>query len=79
MVFCIPEEELSIPVSYSIDDFSSYEREVGGMAAFLNAFKNYHGIIITWDTERTITYNGKTIEVVPVWKWLLSPKKCISK
>lgn len=37
--------------------------------------QNYHGIIITWDTERTITYSGKTIEVVPVWKWLLSSKK----
>jgi predicted AAA+ superfamily ATPase len=29
-------------------------------------------MIITRDTERTIDLDGKTIEVVPVWKWLLS-------
>jgi predicted AAA+ superfamily ATPase len=27
-------------------------------------------LIITQDTERTLEMNGKTIEVVPVWKWL---------
>jgi predicted AAA+ superfamily ATPase len=29
-------------------------------------------LVITRDTERTIDLEGKTIEVVPVWKWLLS-------
>ena len=28
-------------------------------------------LIITRDTERTVEINDKTIEVIPVWKWLL--------
>lgn len=70
--FCIPENNLAIQVSYSIDDSTTYEREVGGMVKFLKAYKQYHGMIVTWDTERQITEDGITINVVPVWKWLLT-------
>lgn len=59
-------------VSYNIDDLSTYEREVRGLVSFLKVFKKYHGVIVTWDTERQITEDDITIEVVPVWKWLLS-------
>lgn len=71
--FCIPEASLAIQVSYNIDDDETYEREVGGLVKFLNAYKSYHGIIITWDTEKTIEKNGiPPIEVIPVWKWLIN-------
>lgn len=69
--FCIPEDSLAIQVSYSIDDTATYDREVGGMMKFLMAYKQYRGLIVTWDTERQITEGGITIDVVPVWKWLL--------
>lgn len=69
--FCIPEVELAIQVSYTIDDLVTYDREVGGLIKFLKAYKQYHGIIITWDTERQISEDGISIEVVPVWKWLV--------
>ena len=71
--FCIPEASLAIQVSYNIDDNETYEREVGGLVKFLNAYKSYHGIIITWDTEKTIEkYGIPPIEVIPVWKWLIN-------
>lgn len=69
--FCIPEANTAIQVSYSIGDDNTYEREVGGLIKFLKAFKQYQGLIITWDTERQITENGISIEVLPIWKWLL--------
>lgn len=69
--FCIPEVNEVIQVSYSVDDLDTYEREVGGLIKFLKAYKQYQGIIITWDTERQITEDGITINVIPVWKWLL--------
>jgi len=69
--FCVPEDNLAIQVSYSIDDSTTYEREVGGMEKFLKTYKQYRGMIVTWDTERQITEDGITIDVVPVWKWLL--------
>ena len=68
--FCIPETETAIQVSYRIDDIDTYEREVGGLIKFLKAFKQYKGFIITWDTERQITVDDITIEVIPIWKWL---------
>lgn len=70
--FCIPENHMAIQVSYSIDDVDTYEREVGGLVKFLKAFKQYKGLVITWDTERQIKEERISIEVVPVWKWLLS-------
>lgn len=70
--FCIPEAGLAIQVSYTIDDIDTYDREVGGLIKFLKVFKKYHGIIVTWDTERQIIEAGITIDVVPVWKWLLT-------
>ena len=69
--FCVPENNLAIQVSYSIDDSNTYEREVGGLAKFLKAYKQYRGMVVTWDTEQQITEDGITINVVPVWKWLL--------
>lgn len=72
--FCIPEIELAIQVSYKTYNIETYDREVGGLIKFLKAYKQYRGIIITWDTERQITEDGITIEVVPVWKWLLNFK-----
>ena len=71
MDFCVPEDNLAIQVSFSIDDSTTYEREVGGIVKFLKAHKQYHGMIITWDTERQITEDGITIDVAPIWKWLL--------
>jgi predicted AAA+ superfamily ATPase len=68
--FCIPETNTAIHVSYKIDDIDTYEREVRGLAKYLKAFKQYHGLIVTWDTERQINEEGVSIEVVPVWKWI---------
>jgi len=70
--FCMPEANIAIQVAYSIDDLDTYEREVGGLVKFLKAFKQYRGVIVTWDTERQITEDGITIETIPVWKWLLT-------
>lgn len=69
--FCVPETNTAIQVSYKIDDIDTYEREVRGLAKFLKAFKQYHGLIVTWDTERQINEEGLSIDVIPVWKWLL--------
>lgn len=68
--FCIPEVKKAIQVSYSINEFDTYEREVGGLVKFLKVYREYQGVIVTWDTERQIIEDGITIEAIPVWKWL---------
>lgn len=69
--FCVPEDGLAIQVTFSLSDPATYEREVGGLLSFLKAFPDYKGIVITRDSEQTIGAEDLTIEVVPVWKWLL--------
>lgn len=69
--FCIPSERIAIQVSYNLNDDATYEREIGGMKKFLKAFPDYQGYVITRDEEKEITISDKTIQVIPVWKWLL--------
>jgi len=69
--FCIPSQQLAIQVSYNLSDDATYEREVGGLLKFLKAFPDYRGYIITRDYHTQIEESGHTIEVVPIWQWLL--------
>ena len=72
--FCVPSAQLAIQVSYNLNDEATYEREVGALIKYLKAFPGYHGYIITRDYETQIEADGHTIEVVPVWKWLLQSR-----
>lgn len=69
--FYIPEESWLIQVSYNISDVQTFEREVNGIvkaAKFLNAERLQ---IVTRNDERVIEKDGLSIEVLPVWKWLI--------
>lgn len=69
--FVVPDEGLAVQVCYSLRSPETREREVAALKA-LNAFRPMDRlIIITKDEEDTITDNGITIEVCPVWKWVL--------
>ncbi len=58
-------------VAYNLGDSTTYEREVGGLLKFLKTFEGYRGCIITRDTKTVVEEDGHTIEVLPVWEWLL--------
>ena len=60
-----------IQVSYSINDPGTYIREVGSLVEASKKLDCNRLSIITFNEERTINHDGKTIEVVPAWKWLL--------
>lgn len=70
--FYIPEEGHAIQVSYSIEDEETRQREIDALKKFACFQPLNKMTIITFDEEETITLNdGKTITVIPVWKWLL--------
>lgn len=69
--FYIPDEEMALQVSYSIDDSITREREVKALYQMSQVFSIKNAFIITWDEESTISKDGLDIEVIPVWKWLL--------
>jgi len=63
----------AVQVSSKIDDLNE-KREYSGLMSALKTFNLNEGLILTNDQESTIKMNGKTIQVIPVWKWLLEDK-----
>ncbi len=60
-----------INVSETIENQSTFEREIKGLFEAMKYFGIDNSILLTSETEQTITETEKTIHVVPVWKWLL--------
>lgn len=60
----------AIQVCYALDK-DNKEREVKGLIESMGKFRIKEGIIITHEQEEEIKTSGKTIKVVPAFKWLL--------
>lgn len=69
--FYIPDEALAIQASYSIKDDETRKREVNALVALNKLEPLKKASIITYDEEDTIKVNGLTIDIIPIWKWLL--------
>ena len=69
--FYIPDQKWLVQASYNISDTQTFTREVNGLlktAKFLKAEKLQ---IVTRNEERTVEQDGFTIEVIPIWKWMI--------
>lgn len=70
--FYVPDAELAIQVSYSLRDEETRKRETEALHKLPRHLPCSRRIILTYDEEETITDQHGTIEVIPVWKWLLN-------
>ena len=61
----------AIQVSYSLKDAGTRKRELEGLLEAMREFKLKKGTILTHDESEDIAIEGKKIDVVPVWQWLL--------
>lgn len=63
-----------VQVCYSTTkDLNTFEREVSALESLDRTHPLEKMMVITFDEERAITLrSGKTIELIPVWKWLLT-------
>lgn len=70
--FYLPEQHTAIQACYNMSDLQTSEREINALVK-LHAFEPLQrALIITRDDETTIQKdNGLTIEVKPIWKWIL--------
>jgi len=64
--------KITIGQSCEISKAETYDREVGTFEKFLAANLDYKGVLITIETEKTISVKSGKITVLPVWKWLLA-------
>ena len=68
--FYLPEEKYAIQVAYSLE--TSEGRETKSLISFVEKTEGIKRlIIVTNEEERTITKDGHTIEVIPVYKFIL--------
>ena len=69
--FYVPEEGTAYQVAYSITDDATRHRELSAFKSLPRKLPCARRLVLTYDEEETIEYEGWTIEVLPVWKWLL--------
>ena len=71
--FVVAEKQLAIQVSYSIEDEDTLKREVAPLTHFAQTHSDWRLQVITFDEQDTLTPTpNSTIEVIPIWKWLLN-------
>lgn len=61
-----------IQVSYDIGDVKTEKRELVALIEASEELNCDNLVLINWDREETKNINGKTIKIVPLWKWLLN-------
>jgi len=71
--FYIPEIEMIVQVSYSLEDIETEKRELKSIEKSLKELAVQKIIMVTYDTEKTLHIKEYLVQVIPVWKWLLSP------
>ncbi|MBQ0155760.1 MAG: ATP-binding protein [Bacteroidales bacterium] len=69
--FYIPDDAIAIQASYSIQNTETRVREISALIALNKLYPLKRAIIITYDEEEIIEESNLTIEVIPIWKWLL--------
>ena len=67
-----------IQVTYASGRDEIAEREVKGLFRAMELFHLRSGTLITWDYSGKIEAGGKSIDAVPLWKWLLKALPGIS-
>ena len=71
--FYIPDVSTAIQICYSVDESNeTLERECKALLKLSEVLECRKLQIITRNEEKVIEYKGKQIEIIPVWKWLLS-------
>ena len=71
--FYIPDESIAIQVCHNLDNNDgTFEREVNALLKLTNVLECKKLMVITHDSEQILEIEHKTIEIVPVWKWLLN-------
>ncbi len=69
--FYVIDIQLAIQVSYSLLDPETYKREMNGLIKMAAHIEVNEMMIITKDEEKIIAIDGYSIQVIPIWKWLL--------
>ncbi len=70
--FFVPEEGLAVQASYRMSDEETLDREIKALVSLHSFSPLRKAMIVTYEDEGAMERNGLKVELVPVWKWLLS-------
>jgi len=62
-----------VQVCFSLKDPATKKREISALLQAMQELRLEKATMITMDEEESIKVEGKTIEVIPAWKYLLKP------
>ena len=73
--FYLSDSNVAVQVAYSINNIDTYNREVNNLIEFArHSDRDNKLVIVTYEEEKTIRNGEKTIEVIPLKKFLLDKK-----
>jgi len=61
-----------VNVAYQIDDEITRHREIGALREGMRYFNLSKSYLVTSEKEETVAVEEGSIEVIPMWKWLIS-------
>lgn len=61
-----------IQVSYDISNAKTLRRELSALTEAAGELKCEKLLLITWDEKKQVEENGYSINIIPVWEWLLA-------
>ncbi|MDR0865762.1 MAG: ATP-binding protein [Candidatus Symbiothrix sp.] len=70
--FFIPDERRAAQVSYDMTDDITRNREISALLKLSKAYNLEKLEIITFNEESSLEESGVVIQVIPIWKWLLT-------
>ena len=71
--FYVPEEKLALQVSYSVSQAeATFNREVDALKKLPKTLPCERRVILTYDETASISDEFGSIEIMPLWKWLLN-------
>lgn len=70
--FYVPEQNLAIQVCYNaLDNLDTKERELNAFAKLRKFIPEAQCLILSNSEEAELDYNGISVKILPMWKWLL--------
>ena len=65
------EDKIPLQVSYTLSEPTAFEREIQGLIRYLEYVGSNVGYIVTWNESDTVKKEGRTVEILPAWYFLL--------
>jgi predicted AAA+ superfamily ATPase len=69
VVFDNEKAELVVQVCYALTD-DNMAREISGLKEAMSFFQLDHGLVVSYNQEDILEESGKTIRIIPAWKWM---------